>query len=44
MKALPVVVVAVVGASWMILFVETVKVKLHVPVSPEVSLTVPVAL
>ena len=43
-KALPGVDVAPVGAIWMILLVEIVNWKLHVPVSPELSATVPVAL
>ena len=36
--------VAVAGATWMSLLAVTVRAKLQVPVSPEVSFTVPVAL
>ena len=41
---MPGVVVAVVGAIWVIVVAPTVNAKLQVPVSPEVSFTVPVAL
>ena len=43
-KALPVVVVPVVGAIWVIAVALTVREKLQVPVSPELSESVPEAL
>ena len=43
-KALPAVIVAEVGASWVILLAVSFKVKLHVPVLPRLSLSVPFAL
>jgi hypothetical protein len=43
-KALPVVVVADVGATWVIAVALTVREKLQVPVSPELSESVPEAL